>query len=149
MATTEKLSVPRPKLARQLSSKDATAADLYGSPTVVVPPQHLMAGPERYKTIQELAWAKHHLDDISSSEEATPMTRSPVLGAVPADGASTTTDKYAFAFDIDGVLIRGGKPIPEAVEAMRMLNGENEYGVTVYIFTSQFFPFSYVLIVFS
>ncbi|CRG92646.1 putative CDP-alcohol phosphatidyltransferase class-I family protein C22A12,08c [Talaromyces islandicus] len=137
MATTENISVPRPKLARQLSSKDATADDLYGSPTVVVPPQHLMAGADRYKTIQELAWAKHHLDDIPSSEEATPMTSSPVLSAVPADGVPTTTDKYAFAFDIDGVLIRGGKAIPEAVQAMRMLNGENEYGVTVpYIFVT-------------
>jgi hypothetical protein len=41
------------------------------------------------------------------------------------------TDKYAFAFDIDGVLIRGGRPIPEAIEAMRMLNGENEFGIKV------------------
>ena len=38
-------------------------------------------------------------------------------------------EDYAFAFDIDGVLIRGGKPIPAAIEAMRVLNGENEYGV--------------------
>ena len=33
---------------------------------------------------------------------------------------TTVTDKFAFAFDIDGVLIRGGRPIPEAVEAMRL-----------------------------
>ncbi|QKX63063.1 uncharacterized protein TRUGW13939_10231 [Talaromyces rugulosus] len=137
MATAKNLSAARPKVARQISSKDSTAADLYGSPTVVVPPKHLMAGPDRYKTIQELAWAKHHLDETSSSEDASPMTRSPVLDAVPADTATTTTDKYAFAFDIDGVLIRGGEPIPEAVQAMRMLNGENEYGVTVpYIFVT-------------
>ena len=50
------------------------------------------------------------------------------LGASPA---TTVVDGYAFAFDIDGVLVRGGAPIPEAVEAMRILNGENEYGVKV------------------
>lgn len=38
-------------------------------------------------------------------------------------------DEFAFAFDIDGVLVRGGRPIPEAIEAMKVLNGENEYGV--------------------
>jgi len=46
-----------------------------------------------------------------------------------------TTDTFAYAFDIDGVLIRGGRPIPEAIEAMRLLNGENEWGLKVpYIF---------------
>jgi ribonucleotide monophosphatase NagD (HAD superfamily) len=39
------------------------------------------------------------------------------------------TDKFAFAFDIDGVLIRGGRPIPEAVEAMKVLNGKNPHGI--------------------
>ena len=42
-----------------------------------------------------------------------------------------TADSFAFAFDIDGVLIRGGRPIPEAIEAMKVLNGENEYGMKV------------------
>jgi hypothetical protein len=71
--------------------------------------------------------AKAHLED-TSSEEATPATGSPVLRpAAPC----AITDKYAFAFDIDGVLIRGGRAIPEAVEAMQMLNGENEFGVKV------------------
>jgi len=40
-------------------------------------------------------------------------------------------DDFAFAFDIDGVLIRGGRPIPEAIEAMKVLNGENEFGIKV------------------
>lgn len=42
---------------------------------------------------------------------------------------SSVTDKFAFAFDIDGVLIRGGRPIPEAIEAMKVLNGQNQYGL--------------------
>jgi len=37
-----------------------------------------------------------------------------------------------FAFDIDGILIRGGNPIPEVIEAMEVLNGENEFGVRMY-----------------
>lgn len=62
--------------------------------------------------------ARHELDeDESPSSETPPET--------------TVTDKYAFAFDIDGVLIRGGKVIPEALTAMRWLNGDNPYGVKV------------------
>lgn len=57
---------------------------------------------------------------------ATPITV-PVTPAVDQDVA----DNFAFAFDIDGVLIRGGQPIPEAVEAMKVLNGENEWGIRV------------------
>lgn len=41
------------------------------------------------------------------------------------------TDKYAFAFDIDGVLIKGGQVIPEAIQAMKMLNGQNSRGIKV------------------
>lgn len=41
------------------------------------------------------------------------------------------TGKYAFAFDIDGVLIKGGDPIPEAIHAMKMLNGQNNRGIKV------------------
>lgn len=42
---------------------------------------------------------------------------------------------YAFAFDIDGVLIRGPETIPQAPKALRMLNGENKYNIKVpYIF---------------
>jgi hypothetical protein len=70
--------------------------------------------------------ARHHL-------EAAGSPGSP--GVTPPETA--VTDKYAFAFDIDGVLIRGGRPIPEAIEAMKMLNGENEYGIQVpYIFVT-------------
>lgn len=40
-------------------------------------------------------------------------------------------DSFAFAFDIDGVLVRGGRAIPEAMKAMKVLNGENKYGIKV------------------
>lgn len=38
---------------------------------------------------------------------------------------------YAFCFDIDGVILRGPNVIPEAIEAMKLLNGENKYNITV------------------
>ncbi|BFZ58163.1 hypothetical protein PYCC9005_005224 [Savitreella phatthalungensis] len=42
---------------------------------------------------------------------------------------------YAFAFDIDGVLMRGGTPIPEAIDALAILNGNNARKLKVpYIF---------------
>ncbi|EJD03270.1 HAD hydrolase [Fomitiporia mediterranea MF3/22] len=41
----------------------------------------------------------------------------------------------AFAFDIDGVLLRGNEVIPQARRALRMLDGENELGIKIpYIF---------------
>ncbi|KAH3672195.1 hypothetical protein WICMUC_004424 [Wickerhamomyces mucosus] len=44
---------------------------------------------------------------------------------------------YAFAFDIDGVIIRGPETIPEAKEALRLLNGDNKYNIKVpYIFVT-------------
>ncbi|KAK3395219.1 HAD-like domain-containing protein [Podospora didyma] len=71
-------------------------------------------------------------DSISSTSTcpASPITApiSPILN-------EDVADNFAFAFDIDGVLIRGGRPIPEAIEAMKVLNGENEFGIKVpYIF---------------
>ncbi|CAH2354326.1 hypothetical protein CLIB1423_16S00122 [[Candida] railenensis] len=38
---------------------------------------------------------------------------------------------YAFCFDIDGVILRGPDTIPEAVEAMKLLNGGNKYNIKV------------------
>ncbi|KAF1967190.1 HAD superfamily hydrolase-like protein [Bimuria novae-zelandiae CBS 107.79] len=97
-------------------------------PTVVVPAKHLMA-PSEVAEKSEIAAAfdsaRHHVDAPVSP------------GTPPTPPETTVTDKYAFAFDIDGVLIRGGRPIPEAVETMKMLNGENEYGIKVpYIFVT-------------
>lgn len=60
------------------------------------------------------------------------MSSSPATPGSPVNMTElSTADSFAFAFDIDGVLVRGGRPIPEAIEAMRVLNGENEYGMKV------------------
>lgn len=70
--------------------------------------------------------ARLELEDFESPSETTPHPTS-----------TTVTDKYAFAFDIDGVLIRGGRPIPEAIEAMKVLNGQNPQGIKIpYIFVT-------------
>ncbi|KAL1960446.1 hypothetical protein VTO42DRAFT_7745 [Malbranchea cinnamomea] len=117
---------------RRLSSVDATRADMVGGPSVLVPPKHLMAASDAYETAKAMGIARTTLEESMTPTEVTPRAGSP--GAV--EGV-TTTDKYAFAFDIDGVLVRGGKAIPAAVEALKVLNGQNEYGVKVpYIFVT-------------
>ncbi|KAK4240062.1 HAD-like domain-containing protein [Achaetomium macrosporum] len=68
-----------------------------------------------------------------TDDPLSPVT--PITAPLTPAADPTVADNFAFAFDIDGVLIRGGRPIPEAIEAMRMLNGENEWGIKVpYIF---------------
>ncbi|KAL8665166.1 MAG: hypothetical protein Q9202_002387 [Teloschistes flavicans] len=113
---------------RRLSSANATFEELTLGPSIVVPPEHMMEPSDAHETAAAMEMAKHRLKDIESGPGAlTP----------PSSPQSNFTDQYAFAFDIDGVLIRGGKPIPQAVEAMKVLNGQNEYGVKVpYIFVT-------------
>jgi Haloacid dehalogenase-like hydrolase len=65
------------------------------------------------------------------SEASTPTTST--VATSPEPDQIPTIEKYAFAFDIDGVLIRGGKVIPEAIEAIRLLNGQNEFNIKVYV----------------
>ncbi|KIW14749.1 TIGR01456 family HAD hydrolase [Exophiala spinifera] len=118
---------------RRLSNQSATRSDLFGGPAVVGPPDSVEGGySNAHQTAKAMELAKHHLaegDDLSSPEDSQPVT--------PDSSGLTTTDKYAFAFDIDGVLIKGGDVIPEAIEAMKVLNGENEYGIKVpYIFVT-------------
>jgi len=123
------LLIPQRPSIRRLSSLDATSADLKNvkGPTVVVPPQHLMANSDAHEVAASMELARHELEQFRSA------TSSP--GTPPIE--TLVTDKFAFAFDIDGVLIRGGKVIPEAIEAMKMLNGENQYGIKIpYIFVT-------------
>lgn len=105
---------------RRLSSMTANREELSNGPTVVVPPKHMMAPGDAHETAAAMEMAKHNLENFSSGT-STPVT----------PPATTITGSYAFAFDIDGVLIRGGKPIPEAIEAMKVLNGNNAYGIKV------------------
>lgn len=73
------------------------------------------------------------LDSVASAQLQTPPSLASPYG--DANYTDNTADNFAFAFDIDGVLVRGGRPIPEAIEAMKVLNGKNAYGLQVpYIF---------------
>ena len=117
------LSSPQPKSrVRRLSSATADLKTLSIGPHVVVPPKHMHSPSHAHETAAALELAKYRLKNLDSSDGiATPST--------PPE--TTTTDSFAFAFDIDGVLLRGGRPIPEAIEAMKVLNGQNKYGVKV------------------
>lgn len=69
---------------------------------------------------------------LTDSGRATPASLStPITGPATPQLDPAVADDFAFAFDIDGVLVRGGRPVPEAIEAMKELNGENEFGVRV------------------
>ncbi|MCJ1462146.1 hypothetical protein MMC07_000746 [Pseudocyphellaria aurata] len=130
MTESELLSVKmeRPRV-RRLSSVTATFDELSLGPAVVVPEKHLHKPSDAHETAASMGMAKHRLNSISAGM--------PVTSTPSTPPATSVTDKYAFAFDIDGVLIRGGEPIPEAIEAMKVLNGANEYGIKVpYIFVT-------------
>ena len=84
----------------------------------MVPPKDIHHPTDAHETAAALELAKHRLSVVGDGT-------SPTVTA----SVDTTTDAFAFAFDIDGVLIRGGEPIPEAIEAMKVLNGQNEYDI--------------------
>lgn len=116
---------------RRLSSLDASRADLYGGPNVVVPPKHLMAS-SAYDTAMEMEMAKQHMNDETSSEDGSPRVASPT-----SKFTQSITHDFALAFDIDGVLLKGGNAIPAAIDALKYINGENSYGLTIpYIFVT-------------
>ncbi|KAM5352174.1 hypothetical protein ACJ41O_004897 [Fusarium nematophilum] len=90
---------------------------------------------------KEVLSAKQEIDSLSSipsspelassasSDSIASLQTPPSPLSTPAD--QPVADSFVFAFDIDGVLVRGGRAIPEAIQAMKVLNGENEYGVQV------------------
>ena len=85
-----------------------------------------MAPSDSHEIAASMEHARHQLRDLDH-EVLTEEDSGSSGTSTPRD--THVTDKYAFAFDIDGVLIRGGRPIPEAIEAMKVLNGQNEYGI--------------------
>ena len=104
----------------------------------MVVPERLVL--QRYQSLYaglaaSMETARDELMDMNLEDETTPPLSSPSSSTLdtpespmtPIDAPSV--DSFAFAFDIDGVLIRGGRPIPAAIEAMRALNGGNKYGV--------------------
>ncbi|KAI1408372.1 HAD-superfamily hydrolase [Hypoxylon sp. FL1857] len=75
------------------------------------------------------------LSPAASATSSSPESDAAVSPISPPVDDELVADSFAFAFDIDGVLVRGGRPIPEAIQAMKVLNGDNKYGIKVpYIF---------------
>lgn len=108
---------------RRLSSVTARLDEIsIGSPTIV-PPRHLRTFSDAHKAVAGLELVKNRLRSLSAGI--------PIQSVPSAPPKTFVTDKYAFAFDIDGVLVRGGEAIPQAITAIKILNGENEYGVKV------------------
>lgn len=82
---------------------------------------------EAYETAAEIDMARQHLEEeVSSVEAGSPRTATPV-----SKPSITPADDFALAFDIDGVLVKGGQAIPSAVDALKYINGENPYGIKV------------------
>ncbi|KAJ5240178.1 phosphatase [Penicillium chermesinum] len=115
---------------RRLSSLDATAKK-YGHLHMALPPRSLNRPTKDLPLDSPIHLADPLLDQGLASTGG--MANGEVPLATPSIG--TTSEDFALAFDIDGVLIRGGTAIPEAIEAMKYINGENPYGIRVpYIF---------------
>lgn len=109
---------------RRLSARDVTKDDLaFGKAPVVIVPDRAEEHSET-RMANGIATAMDH-----ARQELAGLTVAEYAADLPAQ--TRTTGEYAFAFDIDGVLIKGGKVIPEAVEAMKMLNGHNSHGIKV------------------
>ena len=74
------------RFVRRLSSVEATRENIKMGPTVVVPPQHLMAPSKQSEVANGFANARRHLEAVTpGSPDLTPPETS-------------VTDKYAFAF---------------------------------------------------
>ena len=114
----------------------AQREDFFSYPAVVAPPAHLDQPSNVHETALTVEMAKHRFAEDSGASTPTMST----AATSPEPDQIPTIEKYAFAFDIDGVLIRGGKVIPEAIEAMRLLNGQNEFNIKVYVASSSHIP---------
>lgn len=115
---------------RRLSNLTVSRDDLFEGPAIVAPPQHVNKPSDAHQTALDMELARRRLSEIS--ELVSPTTAGVITPVEEEEEEGPkTTDRFAFAFDIDGVLIRGGQVIPEAIEAMKVLNGQNEYNVKV------------------
>ena len=89
------------------------------------PERHLSRPSDAHETSLALELAKSHLEEELG--ESAPDASTDVM--TPEEGGLEITDAYAFSFDIDGVLIKRGEVIPKAKDAVKMLNGANEYNI--------------------
>ncbi|KAK6526284.1 hypothetical protein TWF694_004885 [Orbilia ellipsospora] len=120
--------------ARHLSTSEATKESLFAdTPTVIVPDTESPVGcsPSSATIAETIALARGHLDHPNAQEPLDDFEDD-----ISDDSQlSSIVPDYVFGFDLDGVFLRGGHVIPEAKEALRILNGDNDEGIKVpYIF---------------
>jgi hypothetical protein len=116
----------------------AQREDLSSHPAVAAPLAHLDQPSNAHETALAMEMANHRLAEDSEASTPTMST----AATSPEPDQTPTTEKYAFAFDIDGVLIRGGKVLPEAIEAMKLLNGQNEFNIKVCVASGSYIPYN-------
>jgi hypothetical protein len=119
---------------RRLSSTTATKEEVsLGRP--VVTERMMRQNPDAHSGFAEsMEIARDELAAMKLENESPTGAASPqetLSSSITPPDSITTVDSFVFAFDIDGILVRGGQPIPEAIEAMRVLNGENRYCLKV------------------
>ena len=112
------------KVVRHSSSATKRFSGQTLRPTMVIPLGKADLPSEAHETAAALELAKHKIDRQDATGNFSAPTTPP---------ETDVTDSYAFAFDIDGVLVRGGRAIPEAIEAMKVLNGQNELGIKMFV----------------
>lgn len=140
MENSKTLAPPGRPFLRRLSSMTATERQIKEGGPVVVVPERLMENTRTHSQNGFAASMESARNELAALNleyyDSPPSSGSSSLTGSPKNQAKlATADSFAFAFDIDGVLVRGGRPIPAAIEAMKILNGENEYGIKVpYIF---------------
>lgn len=73
------------------------------------------------------------LSSVQNAEGAPSVSRDILASQVQdmSKEKAAAAKNMAFAFDIDGVLAHGNDAIPEAREALKMLNGDNELGIKI------------------
>jgi hypothetical protein len=128
---------PAEKGVRQLSSMTATKEEVSARGPVVIVPPRLLTGHRSQPSLgfaASLGQSGEELATVNLEEDplASPAVGTPATSGTPIAAADVSPeDSLAFTFDIDGVLIHGGNPIPEAIEAMKVLNGAHEFGAKV------------------
>jgi hypothetical protein len=92
-----------------------------------------VSSPTPSSTDSEVPVSPVGCDSLSDAPTSLASPLSTPISPISPKIDTNVADNFASAFDIDGVLVRGGRPIPEAIEAMKVFNGENEFGTQVYV----------------
>lgn len=121
---------------RRLSSMTATKEEVSARGLVIVIPPRVMTGLRALSSSREFAASLEQAIEepttVNLEEDpfASPAVTTPATPSTPVTPTDIPPeDSFTFTFDTDGILIRGGNLNLEAIEAMKVLTGEKEFGV--------------------